>query len=248
MAQHWYDGATGEARYTVIGKNGKERNTNVKDAREQNLVPSVTTINSQLSKDGLNTWLQTQVLHAAVEFPRWDNEDEKEWVSRILDLAKTKSREAADRGTAIHDILDSYFSCVYSPEWPLYVYRIQEHLDATFGKRLWLSEKSFAHPEGYGGKTDLYCKPDPINNLPGIVIDFKSTEKSPGELTPYYEYTLQLAAYREALAPGAICANVFINGTTNEVAIKIHDEQDIRNAYEAFLCLLKVFKLKNKLN
>ena len=248
MADHWYCGKTGEPRYTVIGKNGKERNTNVRDAREQNLVPSVTTINSMLSKSGLDTWKQTQVLYAAVEYPRWDGEDEKEWVSRILELAKTKSREAAERGTKIHDILDSYFSCVYLPEWPTYITRVQAHLDSTFGKRLWLSEKSFCHPEGYGGKCDLYSKPDPINNLPGIVIDFKTTEKTPDEQTPYYEYTLQLAAYREALCPGAVCANVYINGDTDEVAIKIHNEQDLRDGFEAFTALLKVFKLKNKLN
>ena len=248
MADHWYCGKTGEPRYTVIGKNGKERNTNVRDAREQNLVPSVTTINSMLSKSGLDTWKQTQVLYAAVEYPRWDGEDEKEWVSRILELAKTKSREAAERGTKIHDILDSYFCCVYLPEWPTYITRVQAHLDSTFGKRLWLSEKSFCHPEGYGGKCDLYSKPDPINNLPGIVIDFKTTEKAPGEQTPYYEYTLQLAAYREALCPGAVCANVYINGDTDEVAIKLHNEQDLRDGFEAFTALLKVFKLKNKLN
>jgi hypothetical protein len=248
MSEHWYCGTTGEPRYTIIGKNGKERNTNVKDARELGLVPSVTTINSMLSKSGLDTWKQTQVLYAAVEYPRWDGEDEKEWVSRILELAKTKSREAAQRGTNIHDILDNYFSCVYLPEWPTYISRVQDHLDSTFGKRLWLSEQSFRHPEGYGGKVDLYCKADPINNLPGVVIDFKTTEKSPGELTPYYEYTLQLAAYREALVPDAICANVFINGDTDEVAIKIHKEQELKDGYEAFLSLLKVFKLKNKLN
>lgn len=248
MAEHWYCGETGEPRYTVIGKNGKERNTTVRDARELNLVPSVTTINSMLAKSGLDTWKQTQVLYAAVEYPRWDGEDEKEWVSRILDLAKTKSREAAERGTAIHDILDSYFSCVYLPEWPAYINRVQDHLDSTFGKRLWVSEKSFRHPEGYGGKVDLYSKADPINKLPGIVIDFKTTEKAPGEQTPYWEYTLQLAAYREALAPDAICANVYINGDTNEVAVKIHKEQDLKDGYEAFLSLLKVFKLKNKLN
>jgi hypothetical protein len=59
---------------------------------------------------------------------------------------------------------------------------------------------------------------------------------------------LQLAAYREALCPDAICANVFINGDTGEVAVKIHKEQDVKDGYEAFLSLLKVFKLKNKLN
>lgn len=248
MADHWYCAKTGEPRYTVIGKNGKERNTTIRDARDGSLVPSVTTINGMLSKNGLNTWLQTEAIKAAIEYPRWEGESESEWVSRILELSKQKSKEAAERGSRIHDILDSYFSLDYVPEWPTYVYNIRKHLDATFGNRLWLSEKSFCHPEGYGGKCDLYSKPDPINNLPGIVIDFKTTEKSPGELTPYYEYTLQLAAYREALAPGAVCANIFVNGETNEIALKVHGEQELKDAYEAFLCLLKVFKLKNRLN
>ena len=248
MAQHWYCGTTGEPKYTVIGKNGKERNTNVRDARELNLVPSVTTINSQLAKDGLTTYFKREAIKAALAHPQWEGENDEEYIARLLELAKEDGKKAADRGTAIHDILDSYFSCVYAPEWPLYVSRVQEHLDTTFGKRLWLSEKSFSHPEGFGGKCDLYSKPDPVNNLPGIVIDFKTTEKTPGELTPYYEYTLQLAAYREALAPGAVCANIFVNGETNEVAIKIHPEQDLKDGYEAFLSLLKVFKLKNKLN
>lgn len=248
MSEHWYDAKTGEPRYTTIGKNGKERSTTIRDARDGSLVPSVSTINGMLSKAGLDTWKQTQVLFAAVEFPRWDNENEKEWVSRILNLAKAKSREAADRGTAIHNILDSYFSGDCVPEWPIYIHRVQEHLNSTFGNRTWLSEQSFAHPEGFGGKCDLYSKADPANNLPSIVIDFKTTEKCPGELTPYYEHTTQLAAYREGLVPGAICGNIFINGTTHEVAIKIHAEQDLRDGYEAFLSLLKVFKLKNKLN
>lgn len=248
MADHWYCGKTGEPRYTVIGKNGKQRNTTVRDARTDNLVPSVTTINSQLAKQGLNQYFQRMAIEAAMAHPKWEGESNEDYIKRLLELAKEDSRKAAERGTFIHDILDSYFSFDYVPEWPLYVHRVQEHLDATFGKRLWLSEKSFAHPEGYGGKCDLYSKPDPINKLPGIVIDFKTTEKSPGELTPYYEYTLQLSAYREALAPGAVCANIFINGDTHEVAIKIHPEQELKDGYEAFVSLLKVFRLKNKLN
>ena len=30
---HWYDGKTGEPRYTVKGKNGKERPTRITDAQ-----------------------------------------------------------------------------------------------------------------------------------------------------------------------------------------------------------------------
>ena len=58
MSEHWYDAVTGAPRYTTIGKNGKERNTTLRDAKAApgTLVPSVSTIFSQLSIAGLDTW------------------------------------------------------------------------------------------------------------------------------------------------------------------------------------------------
>jgi len=242
MSEHWYCAKTGEPRYTTIGKNGKERNTTLRDAKSApgTLVPSVSTILSQLSKAGLDTWKQTEVLYATLENPRLDGEDEKSYISRILDLSKRKSREAAERGTLIHDFIESHYNGDFIVDRPAYVSMVVNAVETHFGVQNWIAEKSLVSLEGYGGKCDLYCN--------GVVIDFKTTEKSPGELTPYYEHTLQLAAYREVLYPGARCANVYINGTTNEVAIYEHDDQDLRDGYEAFLALLKVYKLKNKLN
>jgi len=248
MSEHWYCAQTGQPRYTTIGKNGKERNTTLRDAKSNpgTLVPSVSTINGQLSKAGLDTWKQTQVLYAATENPRLDGEDEKAWVARILDLAKNKSREAADRGTLIHDFIESFYNQEYLPEMPAYVRKVDDAITAHFGPQLWIAEQSLVNQEGYGGKCDLYCKAK--GDFGGVVIDFKTTEKAPGDLTPYLEHTLQLAAYREVLAPGARCANVYINGDTNEVAIYEHSEQDLRDGYEMFLALLKIYKLKNGLN
>jgi hypothetical protein len=150
------------------------------------------------------------------------------------------------RGTLIHDFIESFYNQEYLPEMPAYVHKVDEAIQAHFGVQLWIPEQSLVNQEGYGGKCDLYCKPR--HDFDGVVIDFKTTEKSPGDLTPYLEHTLQLAAYREVLAPSARCANVYINGTTNEVAIYEHKEQDIRDGYEMFLALLKIYKLKTGLN
>jgi len=249
MSEHWYCAKTGAPRYTSIGKNGKERNTTLRDAKAApgTLVPSVSTINSQLSKAGLDTWKQTQVLYAAAEYPRYDGEEEKDWIYRLLELAKRKSKEAADRGTLIHDFIEAFYNQEYMPDMPAYVRKVDEAVTAHFGVQLWIPEQSLVNAqEGYGGKCDLYCKPR--HDFSGVVIDFKTTEKSPGDLTPYLEHTLQLAAYREVLAPTARCANVYINGTTNEVAIYEHSEQDLRDGYQMFLNLVNIYKLKNKLN
>jgi len=247
MSQHWYDAVTGAPRYTTIGKNGKERNTTLRDAKAApgTLVPSVSTINGQLSKDGLQSWLQGEAIKACMENPRQDGEDEKQYIARCMELAKKKSQEAMTRGTTIHDWIESYYNNEFIPESPPYVTIVDKAITAHFGAQLWIPEQSLVNQEGYGGKCDLYCKPR--HDFSGIVIDFKTTEKSPGEQTPYLEHTLQLAAYREVLAPSARCANVYINGTTNEVAIYEHKEQDLKDAYEMFLCLLRIYKLKTGL-
>ena len=248
MSQHWYCALTGAPRYTMTGKNGKERSVTLRDAKASpgTLVPSVSTINQQLSKDGLNNWLQGEAIKAAIENPRQEGEEEKQYIARIMDLAKKKSQDAMARGTQIHDFLESFYSQEYLPAIPDYVRKVDDAITAHFGVQLWIAEQSLVNQEGYGGKCDLYCKPR--HDFAGVVIDFKTTEKSPGELTPYLEHTLQLAAYREVLAPTARCANVYINGETGEVAIYEHKEQDLRDGYEMFLALLKIYKLKSGLN
>ena len=247
MSQHWYDAVTGAPRYTTTGKNGKERNTTLRDAKANpgTLVPSVSTINSQLSKAGLNTWFQTEAIKAAAENPRGLQEEEKDYISRILELSKRKSQDAMARGTLIHDFIESFYNQDYLPDMPAYVRIVDDAITAHFGTQLWIPEQSLVNQEGYGGKCDLYCKPR--HDFTGVVIDFKTTEKSPGDLTPYTEHITQLAAYREVLAPNARCANVYINGTTNEVSIYEHDEQSLRDGYQMFLNLLQIYKLRNKL-
>ena len=247
-SQHWYCAQTGAPRYTTTGKNGKERNTTLRDAKANpgTLVPSVSTINSQLSKAGLNTWFQTEAIKAAAENPRGLQEEEKDYISRILELSKRKSQDAMARGTLIHDFIESFYNQDYLPDMPAYVRIVDDAITAHFGTQLWIPEQSLVNQEGYGGKCDLYCKPR--HDFTGVVIDFKTTEKSPGDLTPYTEHIIQLAAYREVLAPSARCANVYINGETNEVAIYEHSEQDLKDGYQMFLNLLGIYKLKNKLN
>ena len=249
MSQHWYCAITGEPRYTSVSKKtGKIRNTTLRDAKAApgTLVPSVSTITGQLSKDGLQTYFQQEAILATVANLRLDGEEEKAYLSRVIELAKKKSQDAMARGTLIHDFMEAFYNQEYMPDMPAYVRVVDDAITAHFGAQLWIPEQSLVNQEGYGGRCDLYCKSR--HDFSGVVLDFKTTTKSPGEQTPWYENTLQLAAYREVLAPTARCANVYINGDTNEVAIYEHDEQDLKDGYEAFLSLLKVYKLKNGLN
>jgi len=236
-SQHWYT-KDGSPAYTTIGKTG-ERPTTLRDARKLGLLPSVTTINGMLSKAGLDTWKQQQVLLAALTLPRLDGEAEQEWLARVMQDSKATGREAAERGTAIHAIIEAYFEQVYMPEKPTYLNNIDNALRDVFGEQLWLSEKSFGHPLGFGGKCDLMA----VN---GFVVDFKTKETDLDKVDVYFEHEMQLAAYREGLGmPTARCAIVFVNGKTNQVKLIEVSQEKLQSGWECFEHLLRVYQIKN---
>jgi hypothetical protein len=240
---HWYT-KDGTPAYTTIGKTG-ERATTLRDARKLGLLPSVTTINGMLSKAGLDTWKQQQVLLAALTLPRQPDEPESDWLARVMQDSKATGREAAERGTAIHAVIESYFDQVYMPEKPAYLDAIDVALKDAFGSQLWLPEKSFGHHLGYGGKCDLMALP--VNGKgDGFVVDFKTKDTNLDKVDVYFEHEMQLAAYREGLGvPAARCAIVFVNGTTNQVKLIEIEEQKLQNGWECFQHLLRVYQIKN---
>jgi hypothetical protein len=243
---HWYT-KSGQPAYVTEGKTG-ERPTTLRDARKLGLLPSVTTINGQLSKAGLDTWKQQQVLLSALTLPRETNEPEQEWLKRVMQDSRATGREAAERGTAIHAIIEGYFEQVYMPEKPPYLDAIDSTLKSAFGEQPWLAERSFAHVKlGYGGKCDLMAKP--INGQgTGFIVDFKTKDTDLDKVDVYFEHEMQLAAYREGLAlPNARCAIVFVNGMTNQVKLIEVEEPQLQKSWECFQHLLRVYQIKNNL-
>lgn len=235
---HWYT-QSGDPAYTIIGKNGKERNTTVKDAREHNLVPSVTTILNIAAKPGLNNWLQQQVLLAALTLPRMDGEPESDWLDRVMSDSRSTGRQAAERGTAMHGVLEKFYRSKEAKIWPSYVIETDRALTEHFGEQDWTAETSFAHHKGFGGKVDL--------SAPDIVVDFKTKEGSLDKVTAYHEHVMQLAAYSIGLDMGdARCANVFVN-EQGDVKIIEHSQKDLEDAWMCFECLLMFYKIKNNL-
>jgi hypothetical protein len=125
------------------------------------------------------------------------------------------------------------------PEKPPYLDAIDKALANAFGEQLWLSEKSFGHPLGFGGKCDLMASN-------GFVVDFKTKDADLDKVDVYFEHEMQLAAYREGLGvPTARCAIVFVNGTTNQVKLIEIEEQKLQNGWECFQHLLRVYQIKN---
>jgi hypothetical protein len=241
---HWYD-RDGKPAYTVIGKNGKERNTTLRDAREKDLVPSVTTILKVAAAPGLERWKQEQVLLAALTLPRGEGESESDWLTRVLEDSRETGRKAADAGTAIHAAIQmDYEGFGYDEEFEAHVLGTRAALEEKFGKREWHCEKSFAHPSGFGGKVDMFAIDDPK----GVVVDIKTKEFGPDDkVAAFDEHGMQLAAYRMGLdMPLARCANVFVSRShPGLVKIVEWEQDDIEKNTQLFTRLLEFWQLKN---
>lgn len=237
-AGHWY-AQDGTPRYTIVGKNGKERATTIRDARKEGYVPSVTTILQVLAKPGLTKWMQTQVLHASLTLPRRDGESEDAFAERVIADSEEQSRKAREAGTAVHTAIER---SIRGED-----FGYQNHVD-----RVWIScrdrgidldrgdaEKSFAHPLGFGGKVDWHND--------STVVDFKTKDRiEDGKRLAWDEHAMQLAAYALGLGITAPrCLNVFVGVSDGRVSIHEWSAAEIRHGEQMFRLCLELWKLKN---
>ena len=238
---HWYT-RDGDPMYTVPSKkDGTPRNTTLRDARERNLVPSVTTILNIAAKPGLNVWLQEQAILAALTLPRLPDELESVWLKRVVQDSKSQARDAADLGTEIHAAVQGFYEGRKASAFPVHVQTCTNAIEGLYGARNWVAERAFAHEMGFGGKVDLHCD--------GIVIDVKTKDfDDPAKVIGYDEHLMQLAAYRVGLGmPEARCANVFISRTNPDVvAVKEWAEEDLARGWKMFTALLFFWQHKNQ--
>jgi len=240
---HWYT-REGNPMYTVIGKStGKPRNTTLRDARELNLIPSVTTILNVAAKPALTAWLQEQAILAALTLPREDGEPESVWLKRVLSDSKQQGRDAADLGTEIHAAIQGFYEGRKASKYPHHVEACKNAIQTVYGARTWVCEKAFAHEIGFGGKCDMHN-----TDGQGIVIDIKTKDfKDLSKPLAFDDHMLQLAAYRHGLGlPKAKCANVFVSRSNPDLA-HVHEwaEDDIQRGWDMFQSLLFYWQTKN---
>lgn len=242
-SNHWYT-RDGVPQYTVEAAKGGQRPTTLRDARKMNLVPSVTTILNIAAKPALMAWMQQQVLLAALTLPRRPDEPEKEYIDRIISDSKEQGRSAADAGTDIHASIQAYYEGKPTGKHAEHVDGTQACIESHFGVYQWISERSFGHELGFGGKADMYTAEGD-----GIVLDVKTKEfTDPDKVGAYDEHLMQLAAYRVGLGvPKARCANVFVSRNDPGLAVvREWSQDDLRRGWEMFCCLLSFWQLKNQ--
>lgn len=237
---HWYT-RTGQPAYEQRTQKGGLRPTDLRDAKKQGLVPSVTTVLSVIAKPQLVTWCMDQAILAALTLPKRSDEAEAAYLARIREDSKAQTKAAAEEGSRIHDAIECHFKGRPYPEaYRLHVAAVVVELARLFPSVAdWRAEDSFAHPMGYGGKVDLHSPST------GIVVDFKGKDGdfSDGKKLAYDQH-YQLAAYQMGLLlPSNVCANVFVSRThPGRVASHVWKASDVDHGARVFLAALHLWK------
>ena len=192
---HWYD-EKGKSMHTVPRKSGEgERNTNLKDAREHGLFPSVTTILGGLfAKPGLERWKQNQLLRIAHESPAKKGESFEAFADRCLVMQEKPTEDAASFGTRIHDAIEKYFEG-YPIDDELLEY-VKPAFDWKQENQLRFieREKTLVNlEEGFAGTVDIVGLGEDGQKF---VIDWKTRKTKPGVKLASYDFQIhQIAAY-----------------------------------------------------
>ena len=240
---HWYT-LEGKPLYTLVGKNGKERNTNLRDARKLNLVPSVTTILDVAAKPGLVNWQINQGINAALTLPREEDETDEQFLYRVRQDSKEQAEKAAEQGTIIHADINMGFSGKKESKTYLAVHKI---INGLFPNQEWLSEQSYtSKEEGFGGAIDLHSKTS-------IVIDFKTKDNLKGveaKSLVFDNHGMQLSAYAMLLkinTENLTRVSIFIDRKNPEVIVSyVWDKNSHERHLQMFNALLTYWKCLKK--
>jgi hypothetical protein len=244
-AGHWYLQPCGTPFYTIIGKNGKERNVTLRDARPVNAVPSYSMVASVLAAPALVNYFKNQVALAAAETPREPTEGVQAYMDRILAISREHAETARDLGTEIHGAIEkALVDTIWIPR-PEASAAIKTMGDWA-GHCCWKAERSFAHPLGYGGKCDAHKS---CEHSGQFLADFKTKDFCENTLPLVYDnHHMQLAAYRQGFGLlTARCAIIYVStkvpGLTHLVEVP---QDDLERGWELFKALLEVWKIKNR--
>lgn len=182
----WYNPRTGRSCHGA----------DLRAARREGLVPSVTEVMAIMAKPWLERWKQEQCIISALTLTRHPDECDDEFCDRILMDSEDKARRAAGFGTEIHAACEviNKGGAKPRPDSP-----ILQHIEHYWN--WWLknvthvvaAEEVVVNPEaGYAGRCDMEAYLIEHNH---VVCDIKTQQVKGGKPNFYDSWGLQLAAY-----------------------------------------------------
>lgn len=252
MGNHWYH-TDGTPCHTIIGKNGKERDTTLRDARRLNLVPSVTTIlKGVLAAPALSRWITKQALEQAYNAPPVGDESLEDCISFWLRKSEEEGQKRMDFGTKVHKAIEDGLGDGYENELvtlptgdDMYLAEFVNPVLELIKDNGWkiLETETTLVGQGYAGTADAIY----TGEYEYGIIDFKTSAS--GFVPP--EYAIQIALYHVAEHGGiddrAVGHNILIDTGRDYGAVKLvsYDADKLRGAYGCGMHLVKVWQYLN---
>ena len=246
------------------------RSTTLSDARKNNWLPSVTSIDKIIQNEPLSAWKLSNAILAALTLPRLDGETDDAFAARVATDTQETASTAATFGTAIHDACEAYLMervktdlvtlapyCGPVFDW------IDENVEEVIG-----CEYVVVSNLGYAGRVDtkvvLKQGRSAYNDLaesnPGFngvaIIDFKTRKPNNGKLRSYDSDSRQLSAYLNAeqyspaggLRPTAT-ANLYISSVDPMAPVfRAWSQDEMTDSWKVFDATLKLWCLINSYN
>lgn len=246
---HWY--GIGEAIGT--GHFARpEYDKNLRHARKEMLLPSVTTIDKIMANYQLTAWKQEQLLLAALTLPAKEGETSDDRIKRIIEDAEKHSKEAAEKGDIFHALMERYakgqsIDITAYDEW------IQKGFEKVTG---WMKEQGCMPQyveQGFACVDYGYaCRIDWAGVCGGwpALIDYKTQGTKPNRAVVFYDSNARQLAANAMAIPHEIKRHINIVISTTEpgrVEIKEWSDEDIKHGWKMFYHLLNLFMLSKNL-
>jgi hypothetical protein len=243
---HYYkvDGTSAHHQPRADGKG--QRNTTIKDAREQKLLPSVTTILGCLNKGALTTWKIKEALAVSYRSRPQEGEPLDAYQKRVVEESMAQVGNASDLGTRIHDALEkaSMGDMDIDPSLLVYVTPVLDWMDKAKIKVVEVERTLVNTKHGFAGKCDVIAKGPRGKRL---VVDYKSRKTQPGRaVTPFDGQAMQIAAYaatafKENALPRIGGINVYIS-TTEPGRVETYAHPGLVAPFDAFKHVCAVWR------
>jgi hypothetical protein len=263
---HWYtrDGKAAHTQKTKPGAKNPTRPTTIRDAKEQDLLPSVSGITRVMSAPGLDYYKNQQLVKACFDCPATGDENFDDYFKHVSEKSGQDAGGAAELGTVIHAALESYYAepLIYTPHDILVgdqavnsedFIRPVDKAIKELGLEVMHAEKVLVNDAyGYAGTTDIIFKTADSYG----VADFKTTRTKPGKpKEPNESHPLQIAAYIAAfwgedydypIGPKAKGYNIFISTTEiGRVEIKEWSYEELITSWDVFNHCLALWRWRN---
>lgn len=242
-SQHWYK-ADGTPAYDAT----------LREARKENLLPSVTSVIKEKSKPNLEAWKQNQILYAALTLPRLPDERLDDFVKRVIADSRDQAAKAAEWGERVHALIEKYlvtkmYAGSIDPEMDKYMIQVISWIDTNIKKVIAVEKCAASVAYGYGCRLDMVVELASIFE-DAVLIDVKTTKTKPGEkIEKYPEWSWQLAANAMAVPEYNIkryCNLVVSSTEPGRIELVEWSDDDIMRGWEVFRHLLAVFRLSRK--